>query len=460
MPVYQFKKSPSPEQLAKLFLKKLQVAAPPPDAQTYTSDKPSTIRAVAEYEPMGGVIIAYPGITPPKEPQLPPGGRRAFGIPDELIIRMQQLETSSPVQIFIMGNVSNLEKQLVLENLEESANRLQLKFKRNLCHFVPWDTDTFWTRDYAPWWVQCKEDKSFNIAKHIYTSLGGGAAGMVEGNEQADPRTRGGIFRPNDDYGAVKFSDYLNAPIRRWNNAWEQWHKIDPLVKKIPAHGWYFTGLLDVGGNYMVTSDGVLSSSYLVASQNELPGEEKMDDREKIAKRMEYIMRQANLFMGASTYHVFTDPSGTYIGHIDCWGKFLADNKVLIARSDVEEINRHFDSISAYLAERGFQVFRVMCQHLYIPDQDEPLTTAAYTNSLILNDHVYVPIAGGSYEKKDEDALTAYREALPNHTVIGIAGKPEFPWLGTDAMHCRTHGVPRPVVDNWLASQLLPSGTL
>lgn len=449
------KKSPTPKQLTDYFIKKLHVSAPPPDTQTYFSDLPSTIRAVAEYEPMGGVVIAYPGTVAPKEPQLPPVGPRAFGIPDELIIRMQQLENDKPVHIFIMGNVSDLEKQQVLENLEESAGALRLKFDRNLCHFVPWDTDTFWTRDYAPWWVQNKTDKNFSIAKHIYTSLGGGSAGMVEGNEEGDPRTRGGIFRPNDDYGAVKFSDYLNAPIRQWNNAWEAWHKIDPSIQKIPPHGWYFTGLLDVGGNYMVTGDGVISSSYLVATQNELPGEEKMDDREKIANRMEYIMRQANLFLGASTYHVFTDPSGTYIGHIDCWGKFLADNKVLIARSDVEAIDRHFDTIAAYLQERNFQVYRVMCQHLYIPHQDEPLTTAAYTNSLVLNNYVYVPIAGGQYTKNDDDALAIYQEALPTHTVIGIPGKPEFPWLGTDAMHCRTRGVPREVVDHWLASQLL-----
>lgn len=455
MTTHLIKKRPTPEQLAKTFLKAARVSAPPPDARTYTSDVPSTVRAVAEYESMGGVVIAYPGTVASKEPQLPPGGLRAFGIPDELIIRMQQLENDEPVQIFIMGDVSDPEKQQVLNNLEESAEALQLKFDRNLCHFVPWDTDTFWTRDYAPWWIQNKEDKTFSIAKHIYTSLGGGAAGMVEGDEEGDPRTRGGIFRPNDDYGAVKFSDYLNAPIRQWNNTWKDWHKIDPSVKKIPPHGWYFTGLLDVGGNYMVTSEGVISSSYLVATQNELPGEEQMDDAEKIANRMEYIMRQTNMFLGASTYHVFTDPSGTYIGHIDCWGKFLSDNKVLIARSDVEEINRHFDGIAAYLGQHDFQVFRVLCQHLYIPHQDDPLTTAAYTNSLILNNHVYVPIAGGQYKKNDDDALTIYKEALPTHTVIGIAGKPEFPWLGTDAMHCRTHGVPRDVVDHWLASQLL-----
>jgi agmatine deiminase len=35
---------------------------------------------------------------------------------------------------------------------------------------------------------------------------------------------------------------------------------------------------------------------------------------------------------------------------------------------------------------------------------------------------------------------------------MGIIGKSETPWLGTDALHCRTNAIPRKVVDNWLKS--------
>jgi hypothetical protein len=61
-----------------------------------------------------------------------------------------------------------------------------------------------------------------------------------------------GIFRPNDDAGAERISDYLNAPIRAWDAA--RWH--GKRLPEIPAHNWYCTGLLEVGGNYMVTGDG------------------------------------------------------------------------------------------------------------------------------------------------------------------------------------------------------------
>lgn len=366
---------------------------------------------------------------------------------------MQQLDSKGdPVRIFVMCN-DETQLPLIIKSLEKTAKLLKIAFDPNLVHLIPWDTDTYWTRDYGPWWVKNEKTGCFAIAKHIYTSLGGGSVGMIEGAEEVDPREGSGIFRPNDDAGATKFSDWLNAPIRKWNYA--SWNG-----KKLPhiqTNDWYFTGLLNVGGNYMVTGNGIIASSYLVATQNELPVESEEQvttpDATTIKKRMEYIMNQCNRFLGAKKYIVLTDPTGTYIGHIDCWGKFLAPDKVLIAQSQDKKTNEAFDGISDFFKKEGFEVFRVMCQDIYVPIADTPSTTAAYTNSLILNEHVYVPIAGGEYKKFDDEALNVYRKALPGYEVVGILGKPEFPWLGTDAMHCRTMGVPREVIDNWLKSQ-------
>ncbi|MDO8454766.1 MAG: agmatine deiminase family protein, partial [Sulfurimonas sp.] len=413
---------------------------------------------VAEFAPMGGVLIAYPGTIAPAsdKKQLPPSGPRAFGIPNELIVRMQQLDSKEePVRIFIMCD-DDTQLPYIIKNLEDTAKSLQIAFDPNLLSLVPWDTDTFWTRDYGPWWIKNEKTGYYGIAKHVYTSLGGGSVGMVEGAESVDPNEGSGIFRPNDDAGATKLSDWLNAPIRKWNDASWNAKKLPP----IKTHNWYFTGLLDVGGNYMVTGDGIIASSYLVATQNELPVESEEEttepDATTIENRMEYIMEQCNRFLGTDKYIVLTDPTGTYIGHIDCWGKFLAPRKVLIAQSQDKKTNEAFDGIADFFQKEGFEVFRVMCQDMYVPIADTPSTTAAYTNSLILNNCVYVPIAGGEYKKFDDDAIAVYRKALPSYEVIGILGKPEFPWLGTDAMHCRTRGVPREVVDNWLKSQTQP----
>jgi agmatine/peptidylarginine deiminase len=428
----------------------------PPAYKTYYCNTSSPVDSVAEFAPMGGVLIAYPGtIAPPKnKKQLPPSGSRSFGIPNELIIRMQQLDSKGdPVRIFVLCN-DETQLPLIIKSLEETAKSLKIAFDPNLVYLVPWDTDSYWTRDYGPWWIKNEKTGYFAIAKHTYTSLDVGSVGMVEGSEGVDPREVSGIFSPNDDAAAIKFSDWLNAPIRKWNDAGLNGKKRPP----IQTHDWYFTGLLDTGGNYMVTGDGIIASSYLVAKQNELPVESEEQvtnpNASAIEQRMEYIMDQCNRFLGANKYLVLTDPTNTYIGHIDCWGKFLAPNKVLIAQSQDKKTNEALDGISDFFKKEGFEIFRVMCQDIYVPTAYTPSTTAAYTNSLILNDQVYVPLAGGKYKKFDDEALNVYRKALPGYEVVGIPGKPEFPWLGTDAIHCRTIGVPREVVDNWLKSQL------
>ncbi|MEM7240821.1 MAG: agmatine deiminase family protein [Pseudomonadota bacterium] len=427
----------------------------PPKSKIYYNKTPSPVRAIAEYEDMGGVLIAYPGTVAQNQPheQRVPSGPRSFGIPDELIVRMQQNDQEYPVHIFVMCSDASAKAEID-KNLEAEAKRINVEYNPDHLHLVPWDTDTFWTRDYGPWWIHNEKTGYYGIAKHTYTTLGGGSVGLVEGAEGVDPNEGLGIFRPNDDYGAVKFSDFLNGPIRAWNKA--RWSG-DVKQEPIPTHDWYFTGLLEVGGNYMVTSKGKIASSYLVSTQNELPSEnQKWDtepDKEEVAKRMEYILEQFNRFMGLKEYHVLTDPTGTYIGHIDCWGKFLSDDTVLIARSQNPDVEKAFKHICDSFEADGFNVARVMCQNRYVPIADTPATTAAYTNSLILNNHVYVPLSGAPYDEFDTEALLAYEKAMPDHKVVGILGKPEFPWLGTDAMHCRTRGVPRAVVDNWLKSK-------
>jgi agmatine/peptidylarginine deiminase len=446
---------PTPLALARLFTLQTGLELEPPPSAIYTNTTPSPVRPIPEYAPAGGVLIAYPGTTvrPAAHIQLPPSKPRTFGIPDELIVRMQQADTDHPVHVFILCDDAD-QLSVVLQQLGSAAEKLQLAFDPSLVHFVPWDTDTYWTRDYGPWWIRNDDTGHLGIAKHTYTSLGGGSVGLVEGAEHVTPREGLGIFRPNDDAAAVKFSDYLNTPIRAWNAArWQ--HKRLP---EIPPHNWYYTGLLEVGGNFMVTGDGILASSYLVATQNELPvpkhDQTTNPSAKVIAQRMEYILEQFNRFLGVHTYHVLSDPTGTYIGHIDCWGKFLADRRVLIADSEDPQVSKAFGDIAATFAAEGFEVTRVMCQDTYIPQANPPAaTTAAYTNSLILNDHVYVPLSGPPHEAQDAAAIEAYQSALPEHSIVGIPSKPDTPWLGTDALHCRTHEVPREVVDNWLESQ-------
>ncbi len=162
---------------------------------------------------MGGVLVVYPGtLAPPEDKkQLPPLGPRSFGIPNELIIRMQQLNSKGdPVRIFVMCD-DETHLPLIIKSLEKTAKSLKIAFDPNLIHLVPWDTDTYGQGTTAPGGLRTKTG-CFAIAKHIYTSLGGGSVGMIEGAEGGDPRKGSGIIRPNDDAGATKFSDWLSTP--------------------------------------------------------------------------------------------------------------------------------------------------------------------------------------------------------------------------------------------------------
>ncbi|MCD4735002.1 MAG: agmatine deiminase family protein, partial [Bacteroidales bacterium] len=116
--------------------------------------------------------------------------------------------------------------------------------------------------------------------------------------------------------------------------------------------------------------------------------------------------------------------------YIDCWGKFLDVDKILIR--EVPPTHAQYSEIEAtaayYAAQTTsygvpFEVYRV-----YTPD-DQP-----YTNSIILNEKVLVPVTGSQW---DDEALQSYEQAMPGYEVIGLTGS----WQSTDALHCRSKGI-------------------
>lgn len=404
-----------------------------------------TARAVAEFEDMGGVLIAYPGTTPLTRYQsnTPPYPPRSFGIPNSLIISMQQNDSPKPVHIFILANLLTTEAESIIQSLKETAKQINVLFRPENVHFVPWDTDTYWTRDFGPWWIELGGNTGeYAVAKHTYTSLGGGVAG--------------GLFRPQDDSAGIKLLDMLNAPVLDYNQLIKQ-KKIQG--KSLPTAPIYFLGLLGVGGNYMVTGDGQAASTLLTVQQNLIPGGD-------IIPTIARIRQQFRDFLGVTQYHLLEDPTGTYIGHIDCWAKFLAKDKVLIDRSTDKDAAARQNAIADQFAKLNFKVFRVdnpsdvpVPKALQSPPDVGPFTDGAYTNSLILNNVAYVPIINlEDFKMYDEAALKVYQEALgPNYSVVGVPGKAGsdgiYGWLGTDALHCRTRGIPRKVVERYLTAK-------
>ena len=154
--------------------------------------------------------------------------------------------------------------------------------------------------------------------------------------------------------------------------------------------------------------------SQLVYNENTIPKEQ--------------LSQQMKDYLGIQTYHVLADPNNTYIDHIDCWGKFLDVDKVLIRSvptthpqySKIEQVADYFKNQKSSWGT-NYQVIRINTPN------NEP-----YTNSFILNKKVYVPIMGTEW---DNPALEVYRKALPGYEVFGYKGD----WYSTDAIHCRVH---------------------
>ena len=247
-------------------------------------------------------------------------------------------------------------------------------------NFVIGSVDSYWTRDFGPWFIIDGND-DIGVADFTYNRPS----------------------RPNDDNHMAIMANFLGVN-----------HFDFPLVH--------------TGGNYMSDGYGAAASTDLVFEEN--PDLTQAEIRQLCTD-----------YLGIDNYHFTIDPQGDYIAHIDCWGKFLDVDKVMIAQLPVGA-NRYqeYEQVADYFANatsswgNKYKVYRV-----FEPGSTVSNARTPYTNCLILNDHVFVPITGCSY---DDDAIECYRNAMPGYTIVPIMEKSSTPWENTDALHCRTHEIP------------------
>ncbi len=277
-----------------------------------------------------------------------------------------------------MSVIREMAKDAVVTTLVPSAQmeatiRNQYEAARiNLdnCEFLIIPTNSYWTRDFGP----------------LFVSYGSNEIGIID-----FPYNRP---RPDDDDAPRSIANALGIE-------------------------WFGMPVIHTGGNYMTDGYGFASSTTIAYTENPDITNAQVD-------------QHMQNYLGIDDYSVLEDPNNTYIDHIDCWGKYLAPNKVLIR--SVPASHPQYDEIeatAAYYANKTsiygtpYQVYRVNTP------QNQP-----YTNSYILNDKVFVPIMNSQY---DAQALQAYRDAMPGYKVFGILGKSDTPWQSTDALHCRVH---------------------
>ena len=239
--------------------------------------------------------------------------------------------------------------------------------------FVNAPTDSYWVRDYGPWYIF--EDREPAIVDNVYNRP-----------------------RPNDDNISGVFANFWQIPM-------------------------YGMNLQHTGGNMMEDGRGHGVSDDLVLNEN---NHNETNVRNK--------MRD---YLGIDPYHITIDPQGDYIAHVDCWGKYLAPDKILIAQLPQSNPRyQYYEQVAEFFETTnccwGYPY------HVYRVQEPGGYTLAPYTNSLILNKTVYVPM--GSNSTYNNDAIAVYQEAMPGYEIIGVNGG-SAGWENTDALHCRTRGV-------------------
>ena len=219
---------------------------------------------------------------------------------------------------------------------------------------------------------------------------------------------------------AVDFT--YNRPYRTEQNS---------VPKKLAEYfniGYSKMDIVHTGGNLMQDGRGTSFSDDLVVQENN-------NNESKVRKQMKD-------YTGTDNYVITIDPQGDYIAHIDCWGKIVAPDKIIVAK--LPQSNPRY----SYYEQVANELANTKCSYGYnyrVYRVNEPGgdTVAPYTNSLIANGHVYMPL--GEDELYNQAALQVYRDALPGYEIHGVEGyafNSSLSFLNTDALHCRTHEVP------------------
>ena len=217
-----------------------------------TDAPPAPIRQPAEFEPMGGALIRYP-----------------FGISYGIIAEM-----SEDVEVVTIV-ASESQRNYVINQYQTYGVNL------DHCSFLIAPTDSYWTRDYGPWFIFNGNDEQ-GIVDFIYNRP-----------------------RPHDDQIPIVYGNWQGIPV-------------------------YGMNLVHSGGNYMTDGQGIAVSTNLVWTEN--PG-----------YTHEQINQMVEDYLGVTIYHVVTDALGASIKHIDCWAKYLAPDVIMII--EVSPGHSHYDEI-------------------------------------------------------------------------------------------------------------------
>ena len=308
--------------------------------------------------------------------------RWPLGIPADLVVELARNDT-----VFVLVENANQQSQAVYTFSSYGVNM-------NHCRFIMANTYSHWTRDWGPHYVFDEN----------------GNAGI------ADPMFDGYPWVPGCNTKSV------SAPLREMRGYEEDDAVNIALAEEFRLPLISFPAYL-TGGNIMTDGQGRAFSTR-----------QMLDESAPFCNEVCFRTQSAQL-LGIQQYFITENPEVHGIQHIDCYAKFLDEERILVKDLPVSHpeyacVRQFTDFLSSQIScyGRPYEIYRIFC----------PVTTgdevAAYTNSLIINKKVLVPLFG---IPQDEQALQTYRNLMPGYEVIGFTGS----WYYYDALHCRTMGI-------------------
>ncbi|CAF4578313.1 unnamed protein product [Rotaria sp. Silwood1] len=340
---------------------------------------PTAVRTMAEWEECQGIVIKWMSFTP-------------------ILTEIVRYACQEGL-VFVLCSDSTTVKSALVSASIPTNNIRYLKAVNS------GSQNSIWARDYGPWAAYSGVADSLKLIDWIYNRP-----------------------RPGDDTNSVTIGQFLNVPVYRTLTSPDD--------------------LVNTGGNFMVDGNGTAFASRLILSENAAGNSYGVS-----AKNEAQINSIMNRYMGIGLNRYIKMDILPYdqIHHIDMHIKLIDEETLLVSQypagiADGPQIETNIQYIqNNFVTSYGkpYKIVRIPAPPAAngtYPNNGGDYRT--YTNSLIINKTVLVPIYASSY---DTTALRIYRESMPGYKVYGINCNTIIPSLG--AIHCITKeiGVYEPV---------------
>jgi agmatine deiminase len=351
-------------------------------------------RTAAEWEPARGTMVVWP-----------------LSVPYKLVV---ELSKDNHLYTLVANDSTKIEAQ-------KWYNQWGINSNNNTFVYAPQGIDAWWTRDWGPSAVFTNHgEMKLGDGKYIYST----PATKISCNDSLKflyaGKTNEIIKTEIDDNATIPLAKGLNLE-----------------VLDLPY--------INTGGNVLTDGLGSAFSTCIILNENRFYN----------VNQDKFLSLNKEL-LGFDHYNVISNFEKMGIQHIDCFMKLLDEERILVAEPPADhELYPIYENIiknelrklkTAY--GRPYEILRIKT------DRYDGERLAAYTNSIIVNKTIYVPLF---QVKADSIALQIWRAVMPGYTVKGFTFaltdepivskemkehyKSGYGWDNGDALHCRTRAI-------------------